>query len=62
MIAEMLETEVAAGRLEIPLSPAVFGEAIVRLCDAHLYAHLLGCDEPEIDTALDLAAAPARRR
>jgi AcrR family transcriptional regulator len=47
MIAEMLETEVAAGRLEIPLPPAVFGEAIVRLCDAHLYAPLLGRDEPD---------------
>jgi AcrR family transcriptional regulator len=57
VIAEMLETEAAAGRLEIPLSPAVLGDAIVRLCDAHLYAHLLGRDEPEIDTALDLVAA-----
>ena len=35
----------------------MFGEAIVRLCDAHLYAPLLGRDEPEIDTALDLVAA-----
>jgi hypothetical protein len=29
----------------------------VRLCDAHLYANLLGRDEPEIETALGLAAA-----
>jgi AcrR family transcriptional regulator len=57
LVSQMLESEVAAGRLELPLPPAVLGEAIVRMCDAHLYAPLLGRTEPEIDTALDLVAA-----
>ena len=57
MITEMLETEAAAGRMTLPLPAAVLGQAIVRLCDAHLYANLLGRDEPEIETALGLAAA-----
>jgi AcrR family transcriptional regulator len=57
LIGRMLETEVAAGHLELPLCPSVFGEAIVRMCDAHLYAPLLGRTEPEINTALDLVAA-----
>jgi hypothetical protein len=49
--------EAAAGRMTLPLPAAVLGQAIVRLCDAHLYANLLGRDEPEIETALGLAAA-----
>ena len=57
MITEMLETEAAAGRMTLPLPAAVLGQAIVRLCDTHLYANLLGRDEPEIETALGLAAA-----
>jgi AcrR family transcriptional regulator len=57
MITEMLETEATAGRMTLPLPAAVLGQAIVRLCDAHLYANLLGRDEPEIETALGLAAA-----
>ena len=57
LIGDMLATEVAAGRLELPLPPAVCGDAIVRMCDPHLYAHVLGRGEPEIDAALDLIAA-----
>jgi AcrR family transcriptional regulator len=57
MITELLEAEEAAGHLTLPLPPAVLGLAIVRLCDAHLYAHLLGNDKPEIGTALQLVAA-----
>src|SRR5271170_5191730 len=57
LIAEMLQTEVTAGRLEASLSAATLSQAIVRMCDAHLYAPLLGGTEPEIDTALDLVAA-----
>ena len=60
LVGQMLQSEVAAGRLELPLPPTVFGEAIVRMCDAHLYAPLLGRTEPEIDTALDLVAALLR--
>ena len=57
LIGDMLATEVAAGRLELPLPPAMCGDAIVRMCDPHLYAHVLGRGEPEIDAALDLIAA-----
>jgi AcrR family transcriptional regulator len=57
MITELLEAEEAAGHLTLPLPPAVLGLAIVRLCDAHLYANLLGNDKPEIGTALQLVAA-----
>jgi AcrR family transcriptional regulator len=57
LIGDLLATEVAAGRLELPLPPAVCGDAIVRMCDPHLYAHVLGRGEPEIDAALDLIAA-----
>ncbi|GAA1206616.1 hypothetical protein GCM10009675_27180 [Prauserella alba] len=57
LVAELLTREHAAGRLELTLPPDVLGQAIIRMCDAHLYAPLLGKPEPEIDTALDLAAA-----
>ncbi|MFE5284865.1 QsdR family transcriptional regulator [Nocardia sp. NPDC056611] len=57
LIAEMLQFEVDAGNLELPLPAATVGVAIVRMCDAHLYAPLLGRTEPEIDTALELVAA-----
>lgn len=57
LIGEVLEAEVAAGRLELPLPPSTFGLALIRMCDAHLYAPLLGGGPPEIDTALDLVAA-----
>jgi len=62
LIGDMLATEVAAGRLELPLPPAMCGDAIVRMCDPHLYAHVLGRGEPEIDAALDLIAALLGRR
>lgn len=54
--AEVLEREEAAGNLTLALSPTVLGEAIVRICDVHLYAPLLGGDAAEIDTAVDLVA------
>ena len=57
LIGDLLATEVAAGRLELPLPAAVCGDAIVRMCDPHLYAHVLGRGEPEIDAALNLIAA-----
>ncbi|HWN63621.1 MAG TPA: QsdR family transcriptional regulator, partial [Streptosporangiaceae bacterium] len=57
LIAEMLQTEVTAGRLEASLPATTLSQAIVRMCDAHLYAPLLGGTEPETDTALDLVAA-----
>jgi hypothetical protein len=51
------ETEATSGRLETSLPATTLSQAIVRMCDAHLYAPLLGGTEPEIDTALDLVAA-----
>jgi hypothetical protein len=57
LIAEMLQTEATSGRLEASLPATTLSQAIVRMCDAHLYAPLLGGTEPEIDTALDLVAA-----
>jgi AcrR family transcriptional regulator len=57
LIADMLHTEITAGRLETSLPATTLSQAIVRMCDAHLYAPLLGGTEPEIDTALDLVAA-----
>ena len=57
LIAEMLQTELTAGRLETSLPATTLSQAIVRMCDAHLYAPLLGGTEPETDTALDLVAA-----
>jgi AcrR family transcriptional regulator len=56
VVGELLDQEVAAGRLELSLPVPVMAEAIVRLCDAHLYANLLGRGAPEIRTALDLVA------
>ena len=55
-VGELLDAEVAAGRLELPLPVPVLAPALVRICDAHLYAHLLGRSAPEISTALDLVA------
>lgn len=57
MIAEVLEAEMAAGRLELPLPAGVMAQAMIRMSEGHVYAHLLGRDQPEIDTALDLVAA-----
>jgi hypothetical protein len=31
-------------------------QAIIRICDTHLYAHLLGRGDPEVDTALQLVS------
>ncbi|WP_223838813.1 QsdR family transcriptional regulator [Saccharopolyspora pogona] len=56
-VADMLAEESEAGRLELSLPPDILGLAIIRICDAHLYAPLLGRTDPEIETGLDLVAA-----
>lgn len=56
LVGELLDQEQSAGRITLALPTSVMAEAIVRLCDAHLYANLLGRGSPEIDTALDLVA------
>lgn len=63
--AQVLEREEAAGALTLPLPAEVLGGAIVRICDVHLYAPLLGGEAAQIDTAIDLVAlllgAPRQR-
>ena len=54
--AEILQSQVDAGQLTLSLSPQVLGQALVRICDIHLYAPLLGREKAEIETALDLIA------
>lgn len=66
-VGELLDGEQAAGRLELELPVPVLAEAIVRICDAHLYANLLGRGAPEISTALEvvgllLGSRPAATR
>jgi AcrR family transcriptional regulator len=68
LVGELLEQEAAGGRVRLMLPAPVMAQAIVRICDSHLYAHLLGRNEPEIETALQLvnlllsAATPDGRR
>jgi AcrR family transcriptional regulator len=54
--AEVLARESASGALNLTLTPEVLAKALVRICEVHLYAPLLGGDEPEIETALDLVS------
>jgi AcrR family transcriptional regulator len=52
LVAELLESERAAGRLALSLPVPALAVAIVRVCDFHMYAHLLGRGAPEVETAL----------
>jgi AcrR family transcriptional regulator len=61
-LANLLEREVAARRLSLELPAHVMAGALVRLCDAYLYAHLLGGAEPQIDTTVQLASLLLRTR
>ncbi|GAA4823802.1 QsdR family transcriptional regulator [Tomitella cavernea] len=54
LTAQVIQVEADAGRLALPLPAATLASAIVRICDVHLYAPLLGGDHAEIDTALEL--------
>ncbi|NMM85503.1 TetR family transcriptional regulator [Rhodococcus sp. SRB_17] len=54
--AEILQTQIDAGHITIVLSPQVLAGALVRICDVHLFAPLLGRERAEIETALDLIA------
>jgi AcrR family transcriptional regulator len=56
LVSELLEQEAANGRVRLGLPAPVMAEAIIRICDSHLYAHLLGRNEPEIETALQLVS------
>jgi AcrR family transcriptional regulator len=52
LVEELLEGECTAGRLTLPLPVPALAVAIVRVCDFHMYAHLLGRGAPEVETAL----------
>ncbi|WP_211247772.1 QsdR family transcriptional regulator [Cryptosporangium arvum] len=52
LVEELLNQECATGRLTPALPVPALAVAIVRVCDFHMYAHLLGRGAPEVDTAL----------
>jgi AcrR family transcriptional regulator len=54
LMTELLDQQSALGRIRLILPSPVMAQAIVRICDSHLYAHLLGRSEPEIETGLQL--------
>jgi AcrR family transcriptional regulator len=56
LLQELIEREIAAGRMDPPLPVEVLSQAVVRMADGPLYAHLLGGGEPRIDEALAVAA------
>lgn len=56
LVGELLEQEMANGRIQLTLPSPVMARAIIRICDYHLYAHLLGRNEPEVETALQLVS------
>jgi AcrR family transcriptional regulator len=56
LICELLEQEAASGRVDLMLPAPVMAQAIIRICDSHLYAHLLGRGDPEVETALQLVS------
>ena len=56
LISDVLEREALNGRVRLALPAPVLAQAIIRVCDAHLYAHLLGRNNPEIESALQLVA------
>lgn len=56
LVRELIEEEAGAGRIRPPLPVPVLAQALVRIADGPLYAHLLGGGEPRIDEALAVAA------
>jgi AcrR family transcriptional regulator len=56
LVGELLEQEAANGRVQLMLPAPVMAQAIIRICDSHLYAPLLGRNEPEVETALQLVS------
>lgn len=53
---DVLRQEAESCRLRLSLPAEALARAIVRICDVHLYAPLLGGDAAEIETALSLVA------
>jgi AcrR family transcriptional regulator len=56
LLRDLIDEEVAAGRMRAVLPVAVLSQAAVRIADGPLYAHLLGGGEPRVDEALAVVA------
>jgi AcrR family transcriptional regulator len=56
LIAAMLREETGAGHLQLRVPADVMAQAIVRIADSFMYAHLLGHEQTRIDTALEVIA------
>lgn len=56
LVGELLEQEAANGRIRLGLPAPVMAQAIIRICDSHLFANLLGRGDPEVETALQLVS------
>lgn len=57
LVGELIDAEVAAGRMPPPALPVeVLAHALVRIADGPLYAHLLGGGEPRLHEALAVVA------
>jgi AcrR family transcriptional regulator len=57
LVRELIDAEVAAGRMPPPALPVeVLAHALVRIADGPLYAHLLGGGEPRLHEALAVVA------
>ncbi|WP_205863387.1 QsdR family transcriptional regulator [Planosporangium thailandense] len=56
LIAAMLREEIEAGHLQLRVPADVMAQAIVRVADSFMYAHLLGHEQTRIDTALEVIA------
>lgn len=54
--AEILQSQIDTGQLAITLPTQTLAEALVHICNVHLYAPLLGGQNAETETALDLIA------
>ncbi|WP_242909976.1 QsdR family transcriptional regulator [Actinomadura terrae] len=56
LLARELQAEIDRGALAAPLPTRTLAQAIVRVADSFMYAHYLGGNRPEIDTALEVVA------
>jgi hypothetical protein len=50
----LLEEEVAAGRLELPVDAHTMAYALVRIAETFLYADLIAGEEPDLDKAAEI--------
>ena len=50
----LLEEEVAAGRLELPVDAHTMAYALVRIAESFLYADLIAGEEPDLDKAAEI--------